>query len=147
MGMYAASYQDCEFCGEEFESVRSDARFCQPRCRTAHHRREKRREQAAEGIARQWAGHITASYYDELVTELPGIAPAIQDIFIEHSAEAAEAAVRLVHKSVRLLVNAHEAQQHRLKQRIEFLESEQEVLDVIEKAINSRVRLGVGSRW
>jgi hypothetical protein len=30
----------CAHCGDDFEAARVDARYCSPRCRTAHHRAE-----------------------------------------------------------------------------------------------------------
>ncbi len=86
--------KECEYCNEEFEANRYDARFCSSKCRTAHHRREKRREQAAQSMAVAWDSY-TRNAYAEITNEVPGFANKIKDIFVSHNAAAAADAVKV----------------------------------------------------
>ncbi len=127
---------DCEYCGEEFESSRQDARFCSSKCRTAHHRREKRREQAAASMAATWDTY-TQSAYASITGEVPAAADEIKDIYINHSAAAAAAAVKMAHSIMSSIINRMENRLHQKDLKIESLMSDRELLHHIKSLVNS----------
>ena len=86
----------CVYCGEEFEASRVDAQYCSSKCRTAYHRREKRREEAKNGITDKWSNGSRRALAN-IAEELPEIKPRIYDVYINHGSEAAEAATLIAH--------------------------------------------------
>lgn len=132
---------NCEYCGDGFEASRQDARFCSNKCRTANYRRDKRRQDAADGMATEWT-KATNHAHGAILNELPDLASQIQDIYIEHSPAAAAAAVELAHRIFCDVVARTENRLQKKQDRIDRLEEDAKLLDQMAKLINTRPR-----RW
>ncbi len=128
--------KECEYCGNEFEASRYDARFCPgSKCRTANSRREKRREQAKGNITVEWQ-KISINMYVDIKEQLPAtIQNMILDTYIQNGSAAAEATTTAVWTTLNHISNRTKVRIHEKDRLITTLESQVELLNAIKSLL------------
>jgi len=125
---------NCDYCGETNESGRTDARFCPgSKCRTAHSRREKKRECASDQMQTEWSDELLASYESLKPFQLHD---EIKDMAITHSPAAAGEAVRLAAIILEAITQQKDFAIERLQQQLKQAEAQARQLDTIRDMIN-----------
>lgn len=123
----------CDYCERLLKSRRSDARFCTgSACRTANHRREKKRKASKKAIAK-WPQEVTTAC--RLVGRSEALTNAIKDYHGRHGDRAAAAAVVLMAKLAAFMDSKHAREMAQHDQRIARLERLAARLEVVKKLV------------
>jgi hypothetical protein len=131
--------KDCEYCGKDFEASRQDARFCGSSCRTANHRREKRREAAQESITAEFEPSALHAY-TAVCDGNSQAANQLRDIYIESGTAAAAAATVLAYSIMTDILTRTENQLRKKDETIQRLREDAALLDDLALKLRARNR-------
>jgi len=127
----------CNYCEEDFEATRSDAKFCSGKCRQAFNRRKARRAKAEKGITEGW-GIKAVKGLGYLREQVHIVYPYLLDIYIEHGGPAAEAATLALYDAVAHVIHQFEGRLATKQREIDRLKLEEEKVQQVREIVGSR---------
>ncbi|MCW7072213.1 MAG: hypothetical protein OCU12_07830 [Methanophagales archaeon] len=132
MGWYYSHYKNCEFCGEEFEASRRDAKFCSAKCRTAASRRQKKREQAKKTAVSIWDAY-TVNARTAILQEYHAADDMIADLQNEYGLDAAAQAIKITFVVMQSVLDRMEERIRNQQMTIDDLKEYKTAVQEIEK--------------